>query len=136
MSLIYWGGGGPRQGCILKLKFKFRPPPLFLIYIFSPTKIYYNEWVCTAKKKLSAFFFAILYILSQLGKKYAYFYQLGGKNTHFPRFFYLISIIFSPNHIPTEKYTPLGPRKAFKNQQGGGDWKNHNKCKIFFIPKT
>ena len=106
------------------------PHPPLLIYVSFPTEIYYNDGVRATGEKLSAFFFAILYILSQLGKKYAYFYQLGGKNMHFPPVFYLISIIFSPNlvfgHIPTETYTPLGPRKAFKNQQGGGDLENHN----------
>ena len=53
-------------------------------------------------------FWAILYILSNLGKTYAYFYQLG-KNMHFIPF----SIIFFPHHVIwpyfcPEKYAPLG----------------------------
>ena len=52
------------QGCILNLKFIFLPPPL-LIYIFSPTEIYYYKGVRAAGEKFSAFIFVILYILSQ-----------------------------------------------------------------------
>ena len=40
----------------------FDPPTPFLINIFSPAEMYYNEWVRRAGEKLSAFFFAILYI--------------------------------------------------------------------------
>ena len=66
----------------------------------------------------SAFFFAILYILSQLGKKYAYFFPIGEKFA-FSSCFYPFSIIFFPQPViwpyfppprgggQTEKYTPL-----------------------------
>ena len=50
------------------MKFIFLPPPPFLIYVFSLTD--YKE--AHTGEIFSAFFFAILYILSQLGKKYAF----------------------------------------------------------------
>ena len=58
-----WGLGRgreyDRQGCTLK-KFIFLPPP-FLIYIFSPTEINYNEGVRAAGEKFSAFFCNFVY---------------------------------------------------------------------------
>ena len=48
------------------------PPPPFLIDIFSPNEISYNEVMRAAGEKIAAFFWAILYILSQLGEKYAF----------------------------------------------------------------
>ena len=41
-------------------------------------------------------FFAILKILSQLGKKYAYFLPIWDKNMHISPFFHPLSIIFIP----------------------------------------
>ena len=67
------------------------PPPPFLIYIFSPTDNY-SEGVRAAGENFQPFF-TILYILSQLGEKYAFpplFYPLS------PLFFYPLSIIFPP----------------------------------------
>ena len=72
-----------------------------------------------AGEKFSAFFWAILYILSQLGKTYAYFYQWGKKYAFSPLFsspfqsFFLANMLFG--HIfalpggggQTEKYKPL-----------------------------
>jgi len=67
------------ERCILNLKFIFLPPPTpFLNYIFSPVNF----------EKFAALFFAILYILSQLGKKYA-----------FSPFFYPLSLIFFPQPV-------------------------------------
>ena len=57
----------------------FVPPPI-LIYIFSPPKIYYNEWLRSVPQAKNVQpFFKILYILSQSGKKYAYFLPIGEK---------------------------------------------------------
>ena len=56
----------------------FCPPP-FLIDIFAPIATCHNDGVRAAGEKCSAFFGQILYILSQLGKKYAYFLPAGEK---------------------------------------------------------
>ena len=69
--------------------------------------------VRAAGEKFSGFFWAILYIFSQLGGKYAYFYQLGEKYAFppFPPFFHpLFNQFFFPNMLFGHKqkiYTPV-----------------------------
>ena len=92
----------------------FVPPPLTLFIFFSPTAIYYNKGVhaAAAGEKFSAFFVAILYILSRKGKIYAYFLQIGEKIFIFPPFF-----------IPF--------------QSGGGvKQKNIHPCKTYYLNLT
>ena len=48
------------------------PPPTLLDLYFFPNEIHYNEGVHAACEKCQPFFVAILYILRQLGKKYAF----------------------------------------------------------------
>ena len=80
------------QGCVLNLKFIFLPPSPFLIYISSPTEIYY---------KFSAFFCNFLYF-KWIGGKICILFTNYGKNMHFP--------LFIPSNIfffPT-CYVPMG----------------------------
>ena len=65
----------------------FALPPPFLIDIFAPNEISY-EVVRANGEKFSVFFWAIFYILSQLGKKYA-----------FSAFFHPLFSHFFPQHV-------------------------------------
>ena len=78
------------QGCILNLKFIF--PPFFLFIFFPQMKF-------PPQGKNLQPFFAILKILSQLGKRYAYFLPIGGKKWIFPPFFIPFQSFFFPNML-------------------------------------
>jgi len=70
----------------IKFKIHFFAPSLLIF--FDLNEISYIEVVRSAGEKLSAFFWAILYILSQLGKKYhMHTFNNRVKNLHFPPFF-------------------------------------------------
>ena len=56
--------------------------------------------------KFAAFFWAILYILSQLGKKYAYFLQIVGKICTSPPFFIPFQSFFFPNMLFGHIFAP------------------------------
>ena len=96
----------------------FAPPPL-LIYISSPTEIYYNDGVRAAGEKLSAFFCNLVYFKS-IGENICILFTNRGKicisptfNPFFPNL--LFCHIFAPPPPPgppggegqTEKYTTL-----------------------------
>ena len=97
-------------------------PPL-LDHYFSPNEIKYNDGVRAADEKFSAIFCAILFIFSQLGKKFALFFQLGKKYAFSPLFSFPFNHFFPPTcylatFLPsrggvgqTEKYTPLEQRR-------------------------
>ena len=108
------------------IKFILLPPPPSWIHIFAPNEVYYNEGLC---EKCSAFFCAILYIFSQLGKKYTYFFPIGEKICIFPPFFYPLSIIFSPQPV-------IWPYFWGVKQKNIHPWgKNiHFKSNILYIP--
>ena len=84
------------KGLYIKFEIHIFGPSPFLIYIFSPKKIYYNEGVYT-------------------------FYTMG-KNMHFPTFFHPLSINFFPQNVilpyfcQTEKHTPLPEIKKHKRK--------------------
>ena len=66
------------QGCIYKiLNSYFWPPPLHDSY-FSKINLIIMRGCAPQRYKFPAFFVAVLLILSQLGKKYAYFLPIGG----------------------------------------------------------
>ena len=46
-----------KTGVYIKSEIHIFAPPTFLIYIFSPTDIYYNEGVYVSGEKFSASFF-------------------------------------------------------------------------------
>ena len=81
------------QMCILCLKFIFLPPPPFW-FIFCPQPKFIIMRGCALQAKNFPPFFAILYILSQLGEKYAYFLPIAEKNMHFPSFFISFQFFF------------------------------------------
>ena len=68
------------KGWILNLKFRFLPS--FLIYIFSPNKIYYNEGVRAASGKLSAFLQYCKF--KSIGEKYTFFLPIVEKICFLP----------------------------------------------------
>jgi len=90
---------------------KFILPPPFFIYIFSPTEFFFNEGVRAAGENISDFFFVIFYILSQLGKKYAYFLPILSPFNQFFSPTCCLAIFPLPpwggGGGKTEKYTPL-----------------------------
>ena len=88
------------QGCIFNLKFIFMdPPPPTFWFIFLP----HLKCITTStpsrhrRKMFSIFFCAILYILSQLGKKYTFFLPIGEKICIIPHFFIPFQYFFPPN---------------------------------------
>ena len=89
------------QGCISNLNSYFCPPPLDLYFFPKWNLLWGGE---RRREKISIFFLqfckpifvAILYILSQLGENIYTFYQLGGKNMHFPPFFIPFQSFFPP----------------------------------------
>ena len=70
------------QGCILNCKWIFLSPP-FLIYIFSPNEIYYNEGVRAAVENILAFFLQFC-IFKSIGEKIWILFANWGKNMHSP----------------------------------------------------
>jgi len=104
-SLLFFA---KKAGVYIKFEIHIFAPPPFLIYIFSPTEIYYN---------VQPFFCNFVYFKS-IGEKICIVFSNWGKN--FSPFFHLFQSFFIPNllfgHIDapppggggqTEKHTPL-----------------------------
>ena len=69
------------QGCILNSKFIFLPPPLFFIIFFPQLKFIIMRGCAPQVINFQPFLSNIVY-----------FKTIGGKNMHFPPFFYPLSI--------------------------------------------
>ena len=93
------------KGCILNFNFIFCPPPSW--FIFVPRMKMIILMGCAPQAKNFQLFCAILKILSQLGKKYAYFWPIREK----------ICICFSPLlSSPFEFFPNMLLRGGFKER--------------------
>ena len=96
------------RGVYLILNSYFSPLP-FLIYIFSPTEIYYNEGVLPQAKNFETFFSNFVYFKS-IGDKIFILFTNMGKICIAPLFLSPFNHFFPPIcylAIFSEKYTPL-----------------------------
>ena len=94
-----------KSGVYIKFELHIFCPPPFLIYIFAPTEIYYNEGVCAAGDQFSTFFCNFVYFKS-IGEKICLLFTNWGKNMHFPPFFYPLSIMYFPQPVIQPYFCP------------------------------
>ena len=71
----------------------FCPPPLFLIYIFSKTEIYYNGGGARRGRKIFSLFLQFFTFLP-IWEKICILFTNWGKNMHFPPFFIPFQLLF------------------------------------------
>ena len=92
------------SGVYIKSEIHIFVPPPFLIYIFSPTEIYFIKGVRAAGEKFSAFF--CNFVVKSIGEKICILFTNWGKNMHFPPFFISFQSFFSPNLLFGHIFAP------------------------------